>query len=345
MIRGIVKRFEGSRLLWPLTALSLLLLFNFFFTDGFFRIEVRDGRLFGSLIDVLDRSTPLLLVSLGMTLVIATGGVDLSVGAVMAIAGSIAAALIARPEFSILFQFDVQGSFLAAIGIALGVALAAGLCNGVLVALFDIQPIVATLILMVMGRGIAQLLTSGQIITVQNASFAFLGNGAFLGVPFTFTLVAIAFVLSWLLLRKTALGLFIEAAGDNPVAARYAGVSIRHLRLCVYGLSGLCAGLAGLVATADIQAADANNVGMYLELDAILAVVLGGTALTGGRFYLAGTVAGALLIQSVTTTILTRGVPVEYTLVVKAVVIVLICLLQSEAFRSMAFRRFLRRSA
>jgi simple sugar transport system permease protein len=285
-----------------------------------------------------------MLVSVAMTLVIATGGIDLSVGAVMAIAGAIAAGLIARPEYSVLSHIDIGGSFALALVIALLAAAAAGAGNGVLVAVCGVQPIVATLILMVAGRGIAQLLTSGQIITFSHPSFAYLGNGAFLGLPVTISIVAVAAVALGLLSRVTAFGLFVEAVGTNPVASRHAGVPSGSIRIIAYALCGFMAGLAGIIAAADIQAADAdaNNAGLYLELDAILAVVIGGTALTGGRFSLLGSIVGALLIQSITTTILSRGVPVEYTLIVKATVIILVCLLQAPGARAAVLRPFRR---
>ncbi len=317
------------KLKWPLIALVVALLFNAVFSPGFFNFTVRDGRLYGSVIDILNRAAPVMLLSLGMTLVIATGGVDLSVGAVMAITGATAALLLTKANVGVF----------AAIALPLVVALGAGLWNGALVGLFKVPPIVATLILMVSGRGIAQLLTDGQIITFENPSFEFIGRGAFAGLPFTITLVVLVWAVLSLLQSRTALGLFIECTGDNETASRYAGVNTRLVKLVVYAVCGLCAGLAGLIATTDIKAADANNAGLWLELDAILATVIGGTALTGGRFFLSGSLVGAILIQTLTTTILTRGIKVELTLVVKAVVVILVCLLQSEKFRSVFVKR------
>jgi len=311
---------------WPLAALALVLLFNGLFTAGFFQVEIKDGRLYGSLIDVLNRAAPVMLLSLGMTLVIATGGVDLSVGAVMAIAGAIAALAIKSGQ-----------PLMVVLALSLGSAVLAGAWNGLLVCVLEVQPIVATLILMVSGRGIAQLLTQGQIITFSNRSFEFIGRGTFLELPFTITLVAgVLASLAWLT-RKTALGLFIEASGNNETAARYSGVHTRLIKLLVYAVSGFCAGLSGLIVAGDIKAADSNNAGLWLELDAILAVVVGGSSLAGGRCYLLSSVAGAILIQTVTTTILRRGAAVEFTLVIKALVIVVVCLLQSEAFRNKVF--------
>ena len=320
---------DWKRLQWPLAALALVLVFNLFCTPGFFRIEFKDGRFYGSLLDILNRGTPVALAALGMTLVIATGGVDLSVGAVMAITGSIAALLITKGGASV--PLVIAGSLLAAAG--------AGFWNGVLVGMFRISPIVATLILMVSGRGIAQLLNGGQIITFENRAFQFISRGTLLGLPFTIALTLAVFAVLSFLKRRTALGLFIEATGDNEVASRYSGINTRAVKLLVYAVCSLCAGIAGLILVTDIKAADANNAGLWLELDAILATVIGGTALQGGRFYLFGSLLGAVLIQTLTTTILTRGVPVEFTLIVKALVIVIVCLLQSEAFRRIVLRR------
>lgn len=330
----LVKRY-CQLAFWAMTALGLLLLFNRLLTPGFFDITMKDGHFFGSLIDVLNRGAPVMLLSLGMTLVIATFGVDLSVGAVMAIAGATAACLISRPGDSPLSAINVHGSIPAVIAISLAIALAAGIWNGLLVAFLDIQPIVATLILMVAGRGVAQLLTNGQIPTFQNPGFEFLGSGFFLALPFPVTIVAVMFFVTALLTRGTAIGLFIESVGNNPTASRYSGVNARMVKVIVYAFTGLCAGIAGLIATADIKAADVNNIGLYLELDAILAVCIGGTSMNGGRFSLIGTIIGAILMQALTTTILMTGVPKDATLMIKAGVVIVVCLMQSGKFRAM----------
>lgn len=322
---------------WAAIVLIGLLVFNLVFTAGFFHVEVRDGHLYGSLIDVLNRAVPVGLLSLGMTLVIATGGVDLSVGAIMAIAGTVAAGLIARPTGT-PFEGGKSAPGLAA-PMALLTALGCGLFNGLLIATLNFQPIVATLLLMVAGRGVAQLLANGQIVTFSEPAFASLARGATFGLPNPVWMLLGAFVVFSLLTRATALGLFVEATGSNPVAARYVGIDARAVKIIAYALSGLCAGLAGLVIAADIQAADANNAGLYLELDAILAVSVGGTALAGGRFSLVGSMVGALLMQTLTTTILTRGVSPETTLVLKAAVVVVVCLLQAPSFREIFRRR------
>lgn len=334
-----------KRVMWPLLILGLVLLFNLIFTPGFFSIEVRDGQLYGSLIDILNRAAPVLLLALGMTLVISTGGVDLSVGAVMAISGAVAASLIARPEGSILSGMNLGGSVGLIVGVAMLVSLFCGLFNGLLVSLFRLQPIVATLLLMVAGRGIAQLLTNGQIVIFDHPGFAAIGRGAFLGLPNPIWLFTGTLLVFWFLTRQTAFGLFVEAVGSNPSASKQSGVNERAIKLAVYALSGLCAGLAGLIGTADIQAADANNAGLYLELDAILAVAVGGTAMAGGRFSLAGSVIGALMMQAITTTIFTRGVPPETALILKALVVVGVVLAQSPQMRGWRRKQQTARSA
>jgi ribose/xylose/arabinose/galactoside ABC-type transport system permease subunit len=315
---------RGQRIFWTVGALGLLLLFNQFFTPGFFHIQLLDGHFYGSRIDVLNQGAKVMLLSLGMVLVIATGGVDLSVGAVMAIAAAVSSRLLVT-------EHQPAG---IAIAVALVISILAGAWNGVLVAGFGIQPIVATLVLMVAGRGVAQLITEGQIINFLDPTMVYLGNGHLFALPFTLTLVFVMLGFAFLLVRRTALGLFIESVGDNDEASRYSGINAKQVKFLVYTFSGFCAGLAGLVACSNIKSADANNIGLYLELDAILAVVVGGTSLQGGRFYLIGAVVGGLFIQTLTTTLYARNVSSEISPVPKALVIIAVCLFQSEAFRT-----------
>ena len=324
----------AHRLFWPLVALAALLVGNVFFTPGFFSIQMKQGHLYGSLIDILNFGAPLILVSLGMTLVIATRGIDLSVGAVVAISGALACLRIS--------QLHDEGSLsgvLVAVALALGLSLLLGAWNGFLVAGFGVQPIIATLILMVAGRGLAQLITSGQIITVTSDPYAMIGGGYWLTLPFPIILAVAVYVLSAAVVRRSALGVLIEAVGGNSEASRLAGVGWRSLTWLVYVFCGLCAGIAGLMISSNISAADGNNAGLWIELDAILAVVIGGTQLSGGRFSLGGTVVGAMLIQTLTTTIYTIGIPPETTLLFKALVVMAVCLMQSPAFRAKVFHR------
>jgi simple sugar transport system permease protein len=310
-------------LVWPVLTLVLLFALDVAHRPGFLSIALLDGHLFGAPIDILNRAAPLVIVSLGMTLVIATGGIDISVGAIVAIAGAAAAIVLDADPSRV-------GTALAA---ALAVGLLAGAWNGVLVAFVGMQPIIATLILMVAGRGIAQLITGGQIITVYYAPYFFIGNGYLAGLPFAFLLALAVFAALWFLTRRTALGLFIESVGINPSAAHVAGLPARSITFWVYAFCGVCAGVAGLIVSSTVKSADGNNAGMLMELDAILAVTLGGTALTGGRFSLAGSVIGALIIQTLTYAIYSLGVPPEINLVVKAAVVFAVMLLQSAEFR------------
>jgi len=316
----------NRRLLWPAVVLALLLLLNLLFTPGFLSIEVKDGHFYGSLIDILRFGAPLVLVSLGMTLVIATGGIDLSVGSVVAISGALACLAISEGT-----------GVLAAVAVAVAVALVLGAFNGFLVAVVGIQPIVATLILMVAGRGLAQLITDGQIITVTDANFKVIGGGYLLMLPFGILLALVVLAATVFLTRRLALGLLIESVGGNAEASRLAGLRSRGILITVYAFAALCAGIAGVMVASNVSSADGNNAGLWIELDAILAVVIGGTLLTGGRFSLGGTVLGALVIQTLTTTIYSIGVPPETTLLFKALVVAAVCLLQSTAFRSKVF--------
>jgi len=304
-----------------LISLAVILFLNWLAFPGFFDLRIQDGRLFGSLIDVLNRGAPVMILAIGMTAVIASKGVDLSVGAVMAISGAVAATM------------TVDGyPLMAVILTALAVGIACGLLNGLLVAVFDLQPIVATLILMVAGRGIAQLITEGVIVTFNDPGLMFFGTGSVIGLPMPIVIAALLAIAVILLMRRTALGLLIEAVGVNRSASSYAGINSKLLLIFVYTLSGFCAALAGIIAAADIRGADANNAGLWLELDAILAVVIGGTSLLGGRFSVLMSVLGAIIIQAMNTGILISGFPPEYNLIVKAAVIIMILLAQSASF-------------
>ncbi len=299
-------------------ALLIVFLVNWLVFRDFFALRLQDGRLFGSMIDVLNRGAPVAILALGMTLVIATRGIDLSVGAVMAIAGATAATLTAQ-------GYPLPTAFAA----AAGVGLVCGLWNGFLVAVLEIQPFVATLILMVAGRGFAQLITEGQIITFVSEGFAAIGGGSFLMLPMPVVIALVVLLVTHLVVRYTALGLFIEAIGANVRSSAYAGIGTKAVTIAVYMWCSLCAAIAGLIVTADIRGADANNAGLWLELDAILAVVIGGTSLFGGRFSLGLSMVGALIIQAMNTGILLSGFQPEYNLIVKAIVVLAVLLAQS----------------
>jgi ribose/xylose/arabinose/galactoside ABC-type transport system permease subunit len=330
----MIGRLAKWPLFWPCLTLALLIGLNAALNPGFLALAWRDGHLYGNLIDILNRAAPLALVSTGMTLVIAARGLDISVGAVVAISAAVAAVLIGGSLDLSGGEATTRFPMWFALVAALGVALACGLWNGALVVGVGMQPIIATLILMVAGRGIAQLITDGQILTIYYPPFAYLGNGFLAGLPFAFVLAAVVIVLTHLALTLTPLGLYVRAIGINPIAARIAGVKARPITLALYGFCGLLAGVAGLLISSNVRSADANNAGQLLELDAILAVTLGGTALTGGKFSLAGTAIGALIIQTLTSTIYSLGVPPEVNMVFKAALIFVVMLLQSPEFRA-----------
>ncbi|SMF56525.1 monosaccharide ABC transporter membrane protein, CUT2 family [Tistlia consotensis] len=326
-LRGLA----GHRAVWPLLALALILAVNGLVSPGFFSIRVVEGRFFGSTIDILYRAMPTAMVALGMAVVIGSKGIDLSVGAIIAICGA-----------TIAWRIHAGDPHVVVLLWALGAGLLCGLWNGALVALLGIQPIVATLVLMVSGRGIGlmiNLIYGGTNPSFESPFLQSLSVGHVGLIPTRLLLGAASFAALWLLLRRTALGLFIEAVGGNARAADLAGIGSRLVTYSAYLISGLTAGWAGVILTADTHISDPVSQGLYIELDAILAVVIGGGSLAGGRIHLGMTVIGTLIIQALATLILTSGVPPEYNLVVKAVVVLAVLLLQSDDARAALTRR------
>ncbi|MEP6480945.1 MAG: ABC transporter permease [Rhodoglobus sp.] len=328
-MRPFLKSVLKNRILWPIGALVALILINFISRPSFLSITVQNGQFYGSLIDILRNSAPLMLVSLGMCLVIGTRGIDLSVGAQMAISGAVALTIIADSPTP-----NSLGTVMIAILAGVALTLLFGLWNGFLVSVVGIQPIIATLVLMLAGRGIALLITNGFITTINSTPYQFIAGGYIFGFPFEFLVSLVAIVVVGLVVRRTALGVLTESVGINPAASRLAGVRSRGIVWSLYGLSGLLAGVAGILYSSNIMAADANAAGVNIELDAILAVVLGGTSLAGGKFTLAGTVVGVFTIQTLTSTITFLGVPPAVTPVFKAIVVIIVCLSQSRRVRA-----------
>jgi ribose/xylose/arabinose/galactoside ABC-type transport system permease subunit len=317
-----------------LAAMIAMLVVDQLTSPTFFSIHLLNGRLVGSFVDVLTRGAPIALLALGMAGVIAIRGIDLSVGSIMAISGAIAAnALVGG------------ASWYHAAALALMAGLACGIWNGVLVAVLGLQPIVATLVLMVAGRGIAQLITDGQITTFNDAGFAAIATGSALGLPIPLLIVLVVGAVLAVLMRATALGIMVEAAGTNPRAAFLVGVNTRAVTIAVYAISGVTAAIAGLIVAADIQGADANNAGLWLELDAILIVVLGGGSLLGGSFSYALTLIGAITLQAIKTGILLAGFPPQANLVVMAALISVLLVLQAPATKRWIERRRFRSAA
>ena len=285
-------------------ALILLLALNAAVTRNFLSLQTLNVN--------LTQVAPIVIVAAGMTLVIATGGIDLSVGSLMAIAGQLAPLVFMGAIVPAMWEPLAVG-----LGIALSLAVVAGLgwLNGFVITRYRIQPIVATLVLFIAGRGIAQVMTNGNLQVFSAPGFEFLGRGRVLGIPFQAVLMMAVVVGAAYALRRTLLGRQILAVGGNARVAR--------VRRLVYVVSGLCAGIAGLVTIAINSASDANLVGGGMELDAIAAVAVGGTLLSGGRATIWGTLVGALIIQLVRTTLIANGVPDAAALLVKALLIVL----------------------
>lgn len=292
-----------------LVALCAILIFNVLFTPNFLQMQ--------TLFVNISQVATIAIVAMGMTLVIATGGIDLSVGAIMALAGALAP-LIFLSEFG---QAYPMMGVAAAIALPLVVATACGLFNGAMVSVLRVQPIIATLILFISGRGIAQVLTNGNLQTFKNPTFSYLGTGKILGLPFQGWLaLAIACVL-YLVMTRTTFGRYVLAIGGNERAATLAGGPVRRVKIGVYMICAALSGLAGLIVVAINSASDAARNGNLMELDAIAAAVVGGALLQGGRAPIFGAILGAVIIQLVKYTLLANGVEDEVALVAKAIII------------------------
>ena len=292
-------------------ALVALIAFNLAVTPNFATLQTLNVN--------LTQVCTIVIVAVGMTLVIATGGIDLSVGSLMAISGAIAPMIFMGKLFEI-------GSIHAAVALAVFAAIFAatvlGAFNGWLIARFRIQPIVATLVLFIAGRGIAQVMTNGNLQVFKVPEFQVIGLGRVFGLPVQVVLMVLIVITAAWALRRTTSGRQVLAIGGNERAARLSGIATSRIKIGVYAISGALAGVAGLIVIAINSASDANLVGMGMELDAIAAVAVGGTLLSGGRATIIGTLLGALTIQLVRYTLLANGVPDAAALVVKAAIII-----------------------
>ena len=260
---------------------------------------------------LLRQAAPIAIVAVGMAIVIGTAGIDLSVGSVMAIAGQVGATLVLHDQ-----------PFLLAIVAALLVAALCGLFNGTLVARFGVQPIIATLILFIAGRGMAQLITGGALQPLANPEFQWIGLARPFGVPAQVFIALVVAVVAWLVMRLTIFGRYVLAVGGNEAASRLAGVPAARVKLLAYVTSAVLAGLVGLIAVTANSASDANNVGLGMELDAIAAVAVAGTPLTGGKVNVWGAVVGAVLLKLLQNTLISHGVTKEVAQIIEGAVIV-----------------------
>lgn len=330
--KSTIKKITSMRLFLPIVCLLAVLLVNVITTPGFFKVSINNGVLYGYIIDVINRASELVILAVGMTLVTAaSGGQDISVGAVMAVAGAVCCQILSGGEVSVS---ELANPMILAILAAILASALCGAFNGFLVAKLNIQPMVATLILFTAGRGIAQLVTQGQITYIRVDSYKVFGG--YIGkcpipTPIFFAIAVIIVV--QLVLKKTALGLYIECVGVNGTASRLVGLNSTLIKFVTYVICGIMAGIAGVVASSRIYSADANNIGLNLEMDAILAVALGGNVLGGGKFSLLGSVIGAYTIQALTTTLYAMNVKADQLPVYKAIVVIIIVTLQSPVFK------------
>ncbi|WP_210530023.1 ABC transporter permease [Rubellimicrobium arenae] len=312
----------NRRFLGLVAALAALILLNVVLTPNFLAIQ--------TLAVNVSQVATVAIVALGMTLVIATGGVDLSVGAVMAVAGALAPLIFG----SAWGQANPGLGLAAAIVAPLLVAMCCGLFNGSLVSFLGVQPIIATLILFISGRGVAQVLTNGNLQTFSNPSFTWLGTGRVLGLPVQGWIALGLTVIVALVVRKTIYGRYLLSVGGNERAAALAGTPVARVKIATYAIASTFAGLAGLIDVAINSASDAARVGNLMELDAIAAAVVGGAALSGGRAPILGTLLGAVFIQLVGYTLIANGVPDEATFIVTAAIIVIAVYLQDSRRRT-----------
>lgn len=325
-----MKKLMKNQSFWPLVVLLIILLVNGITSKGtFFEIRVVEDHFYGRIIDIIRNGSVLMILSIGMTMVLATGGTDISVGSVMAISGAIACSVVDKRLFP-----GLNGSVPMAILLAVGGGILCGAWNGLLVSKLKLQPIVSTMILLVAGRGIAQLITNGKIVTINAPGYYFINGGYVLGLPFPMFIAAFFLIAFLLFTKRTPFGLYVQSIGINPRSSYFAGINTDRIKWIVYTLSGMMAAVAGLVESSGIKAADSNNAGLLIELEGILAVAIGGTSLAGGRFSIPASVIGALIIQSITTTVLAMGISPQVTRVFKAVIVLLICLIQSDEFKA-----------
>ncbi|MGO3085611.1 ABC transporter permease [Ancrocorticia populi] len=321
-----MKKIVRNQLFWAGVVL-LVLVVVVVLNNQSATIGYANGRFTGPLVDLLVFVPPILMISLGMTLVIATSGIDLSVGSVMAVAGAVSMQFLVNSS-----NANSPGAAAGAVALALIVGVACGMFSGFLVSVIQLQPFITTLIMMLAGRGIANMITGGRNAAGNSNAFNWIAQGRVLGLPVGFLIAVIMLVLVWVLVRKTALGMSIEAVGINPKSAEMAGIQTNRILFMVYALSGFFAAVAGILSVAYIGTVEVSSsgTGATMEMDAILAVVIGGTSLAGGKFNLGGTVLGAFIITALSQVVVYLGISAAAVPAFKAVVIIFICMLQAD---------------
>ena len=337
-----LKKVSKKPLFLPLVSVFLVLVINLVYDAiqgnyvfEFLKFELKEGALYGRIIDILNRGSEAAILAIGMTLVVSSSaGTDISVGSVMSLAGSLCCMLLAGFGVTHVRELgELQMPIF--VGVIAGIAVAGlcGLINGFLVAKMKIQPMVATLIFFTAGRAIGLLLTNNKMVYIHLEQFKVFGGKLWI-FPTPTVIAAACILVMAIILKTTSLGMYVQSVGINPKASRIAGINSVAIILLCYVICGLFSGVAGIVATSRIYSADSNNIGLNLELDAILAVALGGNSLGGGRFNLAGSIIGAYTIQAITTTMYALGVAKAQAPVYKAIIVILIVVVQSPAVKA-----------
>ena len=329
-----IKKITKMKLFLPIFSMLLVMLINVVYDIScgnpalsFFEISIKNGVLYGRIIDILNRGSEIAILALGMTLVVsASAGTDISVGSVISLSGGMCCMMLAG--YGVTNISEYKNPLWVGLVCGLAIAVVCGLFNGFLVAYMNIQPMVATLILFSAGRAIGLLLCNSMIVYVRVPSFQVIGSYVgFMPTPIIIAVVCILIMAA--VLKFTALGTYIQSVGINKRASRISGFNSAKIILMCYTICGLCAGIAGLVETSRIYSADTNNIGLNLEMDAILAVALGGNSLGGGKFNLAGSIIGAYTIQAITTTMYALGISSAEAPVYKAIIVILIVVIQA----------------
>ena len=342
-----LKKLSKQRLFLPIMCVLLVLAVNIVYdiSQGnpfysFFRITMENGLLSGRLVSIINRGSEVAILAIGMTLVVsASGGTDISVGSVMSLCASFCCMLVAGFGVSSVSSAD-EFAMPLVVGL-LGALLMGCLCgafNGALVAYLDIQPMVATLILWSAARAIGLLLCNNLIVYIRVPEYGVFGG--YIGfMPTPIIIAAVCVLAVSLVLKKTAMGMYVQAVGINKDAARLSGYKSAAIIFLCYVVCGLFAGIAGIMATTRIYSADTNNIGLNLEMDAILAVALGGNSLGGGKFRLSGSIIGAYTIQAITTTLYALGVSSAQAPVFKAIIVIAIVTIQSPVVKAYMKKR------
>lgn len=287
----------------PALVLLLMLLFNVIFTPNFASVN--------TIRNIAIQVTSALLIALGMTWVIASGGIDISVGSVMAVTSMVSAKMVGIGVFP-------------AIALGLMVGTASGVVAGAVISRFKIQPIIVTLPLMIGMRGVAQIINDSKILRFESEGYVFIGRHRIFGeFPIQLTIVIVAIAVMYFISNKMVFGRKIQAVGDNFKASKLVGINTFAVTVVIYATCAFLASIAGVIETARISASDANVLGKMIELDAIAAVAIGGTPMEGGKPNIMGTVFGAIIIQIITTMVNMNNISFEYSMILKAVIIIL----------------------